>query len=559
MNLTKLSWVLVCCLLLCATAHPGPPNLVLIITDDQGYPDLSCNGNPHLKTPNIDRLKQEGASLERFYVSPVCSPTRASLMTGRYNYRTGVVDTYIGRSLMHASEVTLAERLRAAGYHTGIFGKWHLGDTYPLRAMDQGFEEALVCRGGGVGQPSDPPGNSYFNPRLQHNGEEVATEGYCTDVFTRAGIEYIREHKNDPFFVYLPYNAPHSPLTVDERYVQPFIEQGLDEDTARVYGMVANIDENVGKVLDTLHELALDERTLVLFMTDNGAAYGAKHARYTAGMRGTKGTTYEGGIRVPCYLRWPGTIAPGVVRNEVLGHIDLHPTLLEGLGVAPDASAALDGRSFWPLVTGKSNEWPARSLVLQWHRGDEPRPFENSAVVEQRFKLVNGTELYDLQADPSESTDISAGAPDEVARMRGVYEGWFADVSATRGYAPPRILLAPAEAPLTVLTPQDWRGTQDFGRSNHAYWEVATDEAGPYTIAFDLQEPVDSGRVKVEIAGQRVWIEVPKGATTVQIEGVELPAHLEDRLTFTVEHESKGGAVAYARVWRSDRPNPNRN
>ena len=557
MNLTKLSWVLGFCLLLCATVRAAQPNLVLIITDDQGYPDLSCNGNPYVKTPNIDRLKREGAALERFYVSPVCSPTRASLMTGRYNYRTGVVDTYIGRSRMHASEVTLAERLRAAGYRTGIFGKWHLGDTYPLRAMDQGFDEALVCRGGGVGQPSDPPGNSYFNPRLQHNGEEVATEGYCTDIFTRAGIDYIREHKDAPFFVYLPFNAPHSPLTVEDRYVKPFLDQGLDEDIARVYGMVTNIDENVGKVLDTLRELSLEERTLVLFMTDNGTAHG--HRVYTAGMRGTKGTVYEGGIRVPCFLRWPGTIEPGTVRNELLAHIDLHPTLLEALGVAPDTSAAIDGRSFWPILNGAASEWPARAVVLQWHRGDEPRAFESSAVVEQRYKLVNGAELYDLQVDPGETTDLAARVPDEVARMRSVYEQWFADVSATRGYAPPRILLAPAEAPLTVLTPQDWRGTQDFGRSNHAYWDVATTEAGPYTVAFDLLEPLASARVQVEIAGQRRSLEVPEGATTVQFEGIELPAHLEDRLTFTVEHKSKGGAVAYARVWRSDRPNPNRN
>ena len=226
------------------------PNIVLIITDDQGYGDLGSTGNQQIQTPNLDRFAEESTRFNRFYVSPVCAPTRASLMTGRYNYRTGVVDTYVGRAMMESSEITLAELLRDAGYDTGIFGKWHLGDTWPIRPMDQGFAESLVHMGGGIGQPSDPPDNTYFEPTLQHNGETVRPDGYCTDIFADAAIEYIKEQRSKPFFVYLATNAPHGPLQIDEQYVAKYRDMGIENKTARIYGMVENIDENVGKVLE---------------------------------------------------------------------------------------------------------------------------------------------------------------------------------------------------------------------------------------------------------------------------------------------------------------------
>lgn len=534
-----------------ASAVADRPNLILIMTDDQGYADLSLHGNPQLQTPAMDSIAKDGVQFSRFYVSPVCSPTRASLLTGRYNYRTGVVDTYIGRSMMRPTEVTLAERLRDAGYRTGIFGKWHLGDTWPLRAMDQGFEESLVCRGGGITQPAGPPGNTYFSPRLDHNGVEGPSDGYCSDVFTDAALAYIDAHQAEPFFVYLPYNAPHVPLQIDDQYVQPFREKGLDEDTARVYGMVKNLDDNIARLLARLKDLQLDEKTIVVFLTDNGPAYGDKDQRYTAGLRGRKGQPYEGGIHVPCFVRWKGTLTPGRVVDTPAAHIDLAPTLLDALGVRLAGDAKIDGRSLWAALQGKDTPASPRALFLQWHRGDAPRPFENSAVVEVQYKLVNGVELYDLKADPAEGTDLAASKPEEVTRLRSAYEAWFADVSSA-GYDPPRIVLAPAQAPVTILTPQDWRGSADFGPSNASYWEVATIDAGNYDITFDFGRPLQAARVTLRIAGQTLLHEVPEGATELRFEGVALPAGLEDRLAFEVTHQSGGKAVQFATVRKSE-------
>ena len=297
-------------------AKAKKPNVILIMTDDQGHGDLGCHGNPVIKTPNIDKLAKQSVRMKNFYVSPVCSPTRSSLLTGRYNYRTGVVDTFIGRSLMHPDEVTLAALLRAVGYRTGIFGKWHLGDNYPLRAIDHGFHEALVLKGGGIGQPSDPPGGeSYFNPILQHNGKAVKKEGFVSDIITDAAIDFISKNKDGPFLCYLPFNCPHGPLEVPKKYYDMYkgkikvadfpktgypVEGKVDLDaTAKIYGMITNVDDNLGRLFAKLDELGLANDTIVIFMTDNGP----QQPRYNSGMRGRKATVFEGGTRVPFFVR----------------------------------------------------------------------------------------------------------------------------------------------------------------------------------------------------------------------------------------------------------------
>ncbi|MBL8296283.1 MAG: arylsulfatase, partial [Bryobacterales bacterium] len=355
-----------------------PPNLLIVITDDQGYGDLSLHGNPHLPTPNIDRIGKEGVQFTQFQVCPVCSPTRSSLMTGRYNYRTGVVDTYLGRSMMYPDEVTLPEYLAKAGYRTGIFGKWHLGDNYPTRSIDQGFQESIVCNGGGVGQPSDPPGNSYFDPILQHNGKGEKYQGYCTDIFFNEAMRWIGKNRRDRFFCYVATNAPHDPLTIGDGYVKPFQEKGLDETTAKTYGMVANLDENVGRMLAFLKKQGLERDTLVIFMTDNGP----QRPRFNAGMRGQKGTVYQGGIRVPSFWRWPGRLKPEKV-TRIAAHIDVLPTVLELAGVKADGPR-MDGRSLAPLLKGEEVDWADRTLFTQWHRGDEPELFRACAARNQR-------------------------------------------------------------------------------------------------------------------------------------------------------------------------------
>jgi len=504
---------------------PRAPNVVLLITDDQGYGDLSLHGNQHLKTPNLDRIGTEGVQFTQFQVCPVCSPTRSSLMTGRYNYRTGVVDTYLGRSMMYPDEVTLAEMLGAAGYRTGIFGKWHLGDNYPLRAIDQGFQEALVCSGGGLTQPSDPPGNSYFNPWLKHNGKAVQREGYCTDIFMSAAIDFIETNRRQPFFAYIATNAPHTPLQIGEEMWKPYAAAGLDETTAKVYGMVRNVDDNVGRLHAKLRELDLERDTILMYLTDNGP----QQQRYVAGMRGRKGTVYQGGIRVPFFLRWPARLKPARI-DRIAAHIDLFPTLAEACGAKAPTDRKIDGRSLMPLLRGESG-WSERTLFTQWHRGDEPQLFRACAARTQEYKLIDGKELYDLTADPGEKIDIASQKPEVAAGMRRAVEEWFADVSATRGYAPPRIQLgAPQENPVT-LTRQDWRGTKaGWDADSIGHWEVEVARAGRYEIRARMAAAPAAGAVELKLGGVSASASITTGATQALFPSVTLatgPARLE--------------------------------
>ena len=541
-------------------AAPERPNVLLILTDDQGYGDLGFHGNTIIRTPHLDSLARESVVLRHFYVSPVCAPTRASLLTGRYNYRTGAVDTYIGRALMHGNEVTLAEMLRDAGYRTGIFGKWHLGDNYPLRPIDQGFEEALVHRGGGIGQPADPPDNHYFDPVLQHNGRPEKRTGYCSDIFTGAAIEFVTSSAERPFFAYLAFNCPHTPLEVPDEYAGLY--RGLDlaaagpsdlghplpgapdpETTARVYGMVTNIDDNLGRLLAALDHGGRAQDTLVIFLTDNGP----QQVRYTAGLRGRKGSVYEGGIRVPCFARWPGGLTGAREIATAAAHIDITPTILDACGVRAPQSVAFDGRSLLPLLRGEATAWPERTLYFQWHRGDEPQLGRAFAARGPRYKLVQalGTEergqapeprfeLFDLVEDPFEMHDLAGDQPAIVAALRAGYEAWFRDVSATRGYAPPRIVAgSPHENP-TILTRQDWRGPRaGWAADSLGHWEIEIARRGTYRIT--LRFPAESAPVAAQVAIGATTLagEAPSGASQCVFEPVELeagPARIEASL-----------------------------
>jgi arylsulfatase A-like enzyme len=543
-----------------ALADAPRPNVVLIMTDDQGYGDLGAHGNRQIRTPHLDRLAAESVQLTQFYVSPVCTPTRASLMTGRYNYRTGAIDTYLGRAMMHPDEVTLAEMLAAVGYRTGIFGKWHLGDNYPLRAMDQGFQESLVHWGGGIRQPADPPqGNSYFDPWLSHNGRTVRAEGYCSDVFTTAAIDFIARDDQRPFFVYLAFNCPHTPLEVAEALSKPYLEQGLDEPTARVYGMVTNIDDNVGRLLAALDERGLANNTLVIFLTDNGP----QHRRFNGGMRGIKGSVYEGGIRVPCFARWPGKVAGGDKVHRIAAHIDLAPTILEACGVAAPAAVRFDGLSLLPLLRDPKSDWPDRHLFFQWHRGDEPQRYRAFAVRNQRYKLARAEganqppqgparfELFDIEADPAEAHDLASQQPELVAALRQAYDRWFDDVSATRGYEPPRIHVgAPQENP-SLLTRQDWRGPQaGWSATSVGHWEIHA-AAGRYDIAI-LVAAADTPRtVHLRIGQTQRQRPLPASSTEVVFGELTLPAG-DARLEAWIEADQQTTGPRYVRLQRTD-------
>ena len=549
-----------------------PPNIILVITDDQGYGDFGFTGNPLIRTPHLNKMAAGSARMTQFYVSPVCAPTRASLMTGRYNYRTRVVDTYIGRAMMEPDEVTVAEVLREAGYATGIFGKWHLGDTYPMRPQDQGFDEVLVHRGGGIGQPSDPPGgeDQYTDPILFHNGEAVPMEGYVTDVVFDSAMNWMEEahQAGRPFFAYVATNAPHGPfgdVPADEyAYYQGLDLEGeayphhagldLGEETdpdrlARIFAMITNIDSNVGRLFERLDTLGLTENTLVLFMLDNGP----NSRRFVGGMRGMKSEVYEGGIRSPLWAHWPARLQAGHAVGEIAAHIDVLPTLVEAAGAEIPDSLQIDGRSLLPLLEGEEMEWPDRTLFIQTHRGDAPTRYHHFAARDARWKLVHNSgfgqhgfegepafELYDLEHDPLETQNLAAEHPDVVDEIKSRYDAWFDDVSATRpnNYAPPRIYVGTEHENPVVLTRQDWRYAGERGgwdRNAQGYWLLHANEEALYDVRFRFEPEEASGTATLRVGDLEQTLELEPGAEAVTFSDVRLPQG-DFRLDATLTH-----------------------
>jgi arylsulfatase len=432
-----------------------PPNIVYVMTDDQGYGDLSAHGNPVVRTPHLDRLRAEGVSLTEFHASPTCSPTRAAFLTGRHEFRSGVTHTILERERLALAARTLPQFLGTAGYTSGIFGKWHLGDEDAYQPLRRGFDRAFIHGCGGIGQSypgscADVPGNGYVDPVIRDDGRFVRTHGYCTDVFFSAAIDWIEAcHRADkPFFCYLATNAPHSPYDcpagAEARLAAALDAAGLPAagvrperaEVARFLAMIENVDANMGRLLDALDRLGIADETLVVFTTDNGTAAG--ETVWSAGMRGKKGTPYRGGTRVPSFWRWRGTLPAGVDVAAVTAHIDVLPTLCELAGAQVPADAAVEGRSLVPPLRDATAPWPDRSLVThvgRWEPGQAAAgKFTKCRVRHGRWSLVNtqnradGWELYDVAADPGETTDVAAAHPDIVARLAADYDAWWASV-----------------------------------------------------------------------------------------------------------------------------------
>jgi arylsulfatase len=410
------------------------PNIVLIITDDQGYGELRCHGNPTIRTPNLDRLHSESTRFTAFHVSPTCAPTRASIMTGQHEFRNGVTHTVLQRERLALDATTLAQVLSDAGYTTGIFGKWHLGDEKSYRPAQRGFTETFIHGAGGIGQSyegscGDFPNNSYFDPYVLHNERVEKTKGYCTDVFFAEAANWIESNQDRPFYAQIATNAPHAPYICPPGYDKEYLNAGLDKQAAAYYGMITNIDENVGRLLKRLDELNLTDRTLVIFMTDNGHAPG--HV-YNAGMRGRKGTAYEGGTRVPAFFRWPGTVEAGVDVPSLAAAIDLFPTIAEICGAPVPSDVKLEGRSLVPLLQDSNAEWPDRYLFThlgRWETGKAAEAkYAECAVRSKRFRLVNNRELYDIESDPGEQKNMINNHPEVVAEMRRAYDEWWDSV-----------------------------------------------------------------------------------------------------------------------------------
>ena len=442
-------------LFVAASAAFAKPNIVMVITDDQGYGDLACHGNPVIKTPHLDKLHSESTSLTNYHVAPTCSPTRAALLTGHWTNRTGVWHTIMGRSMLRANEITLGQHLKDAGYQTGMFGKWHLGDNYPYRPEDRGFTEVYRHGGGGVGQTPDVWDNSYFDGGYFHNGKIVPAKGFCTDVFFDQGNAFITKcaKEKKPFFAYISLNAPHGPLHAPQKYLDMYKDQKAN--IASFFGMITNIDDNVGKTRALLKELGVYEDTIFIFTTDNGTATGANI--FNAGMRGRKGSEYDGGHRVPFFAHWPaGGWNIKHSENTICHAVDIVPTLLGIAGGKLPDGYKVDGIDIRGLLApGVEFSPEPRFLVTDSQRVVDPIMWRKSAVMSQRWRLVNGTELYDMDADPGQAKNVADAHPEQVKTMRAFYEEWWADISPSFPETTEIYLGQPGQAE-AVLTAHDW-------------------------------------------------------------------------------------------------------
>ncbi|MEP2777663.1 MAG: arylsulfatase [Luteolibacter sp.] len=472
------------------------PNIVFVITDDQGYGDLACNGHPYAKTPAIDKLHSESVALDDYHVAPTCSPTRCGLLTGHWTNRTGVWHTVNGRSMLRENEITIATLLKDNGYTTGMFGKWHLGDNYPYRPEDRGFDEVYRHGGGGVGQTPDLWNNNYFDGHYFHNGEIVPAKGFCTDVFFDYGIQFIKDSAagEKPFFAYISTNAPHNPLHCPQEYMDLYPDEPKAQQA--YYGMITNIDDNVARTRKVIEELGIADNTIFIFTTDNGTVDGVDV--YNAGMRGRKGSPYDGGHRVPFIMHWPnGKLTEQKSVKTLTGFVDIVPTLLDLTGSDKiPADLKFDGKSIKELLyKGDDADWEERYLITDSQRVRDPIKWRDSSVMSQKWRLINGTELYNIDEDPGQKNDVSAAHPEQVQAMRRFYDDWWAELEPTFSLTT-EIYLGATEAPVVTLTAHDWiqeqlppwnQGhirfdpeTKDGKHEGH--WAVKAVEAGKYTF-----------------------------------------------------------------------------
>lgn len=462
-----------------APAETAKPNVVIVLTDDQGYGDLSCHGNPVLKTPELDRLHAQSVRFTDFHVTPMCTPTRSQLMTGRDALDNGAMNVSSGRSMIRRGMPTIAEIFAASGYRTGQFGKWHLGDVYPHRPQDRGFERSLWFPSSHIPSAPDYWGNDYFDPHLRsQDGQIRQYKGYCTDVFFEQALTWIRERAaaREPFLAYIPLNAAHGPLWVPDKYREPY--RSLPNDVASFFGMIANIDENMGRLDAMLKETGLRDNTIVIFMTDNGGTVGVQ--TFNAGMKGRKITLWEGGHRVPCFIRWPsGKLGEPRDIDELTQIQDLLPTLIDLCGLKAPPAPQFDGTSLARLLRGEEKSLPDRMLVVQFSRMDHQVPIQGEAsVLWKKWRLIKGTELYDMATDPGHEHNLAEKKPEIVEKMRAHYERWWADIEPRVNEYVTLTIGSDAE-PVTMLSAADW---QDVFLDQQRQVRDATARSGPWGL-----------------------------------------------------------------------------
>ncbi len=482
----------------CAAMKPQPPNVVVFLADDQGWGDLSVQGNTNLATPRIDSLAHDGTLFERFYVSPVCSPTRAELLTGRYHTRGGVYSTSSGGERLDLDEMTIAQTFKAAGYATAAFGKWHNGTQYPYHPNARGFDEFYgFCSGHWA---------NYFDAQLEHNGQLVQGKGYLTDDLTDHALAFIDKNRAQPFFCYLPFNTPHSPMQVPDRFYQRF--DGVDvamrnrdeqkEDmlmTRAALAMCENIDWNVGRVLKKLHDLKLADNTIVVYFSDNGP----NSWRWNGDMKGRKGATDEGGVRSPCLIRWPGHIRPGQRIPQIAAAIDLLPTLADLAGIPVASTKPLDGRSLKPLLVQSDQTWPDRMIFSHWRN--------RVSVRTQRFRLDHQGKLFDMAADPGQRHNVAKEHPKIQEKLATAAQQWRDEMLPGLRDDDRPFPVGYPQFPTTLLPARDGIATGNVHRSNRfpnstyfldwtstddtITWDIDVANAGQFDVTMHYACPAD--------------------------------------------------------------------
>jgi arylsulfatase A len=536
-----------------------PPNVLLIITDDQGYGDFSIHGNTHLQTPHIDKLGQSGVRFDRFFVNSFCAPTRAALLTGRWPLRTGCHGVTHNREAMRPSEVTMAEALKTSGYQTACIGKWHNGEQFPFTPQGQGFDHVFGFNNGHW--------NNYFDGTLLRGTQPEPTKGYITDVLTDDAISFITARQKQPFFCYLAYNAPHSPYQVPDKYFEKFKAKGFDEKVAAFYGMCENIDDNVGRLLAHLDQLKLADNTIVIFLTDNGGTAGVK--TYNAGMRGGKTSVHEGGTRVPLFIRWPAAQWQPHLVKPIASHIDLLPTLLDLCGVKPPEGPKVDGISLRPLLDGKANAWSERTLFTH-NPIDETNKYPG-AVRTQRHRLVREIrgpaggskaksndasaspwQLYDMETDPGQEKDIAGEHTDLVQKLAAQYDTWFTDISSSVLQRFPLPVGYAEHNPVELHAPQSYFDKPLHFASGPGFandWLTGwTDPESKVWFEIDV---VTEGDYEIELA---YAIDAPDSVLHLSISGqsLEVPIPAASAPEIPLPHRDAEGKARYRdRSWQS--------
>jgi len=495
------------------TVSAGRPNVIVIMTDDTGN-NIGFQGNPYVRTPHIDKLASEGVSLTNFHQMPMCTTSRAALMSGQYAEYTGAWRTSLGRTMMRGEIYTIAEAFRDNGYATGQFGKWHLGDNWPMRPQDQGFDVVVGFRCGGIGQIADYWGNDTFDDTYYHNGKPTPYKGYSTDVWFNEAIRFVKANKNKPFFIYLAPNITHLPLKVPEKYSRPYVEKGLDEKLAILYGMIDNFDENVGRLMACLKETGIDENTIIFMTTDDGvqgAAVSQTPNYWNMGMRGKKGSSEEGGHRVFAYLRWPnGKIGAGTKNNTLISVLDVYPTMLDLCGIPAPKGVELAGRSFKPYLENPLDPRDDdRAIFFYYFNPRNLDQRENqTCVIWKNWRLVANEQLYDIATDRMQENDVAAKYPEVVKQLQAKFDAYHAKGKAAV-QEPVRIILGDPRAPVVELTSQDVYWVQGISKSQAFSQKDAINlkqAYGPYKVRI-----VRDGKYTFKLSRYPLYTGLPFG------------------------------------------------